>query len=142
PHPYLATPFSESDAQFSPDGKWVAYVSDESGRQEVYVQRFPDAGDKVQVSTRGGASPRWAPDGHELYFLSIDRQVNAVPIGLANPLQLGSATRLFETPIGLGANRYVPTRDGKRFLLSVGLAQSSAAQIVVVLKWADHLATR
>ena len=140
PHSYLASPFSESDARFSPDGKWVAYTSDESGRQEVYVQRFPDPRDKVQVSTSGAVSPRWAPDGHELYFLSIGRQLMAVRIGLTNPLQVGSPTRLFDTSVDLGANRYVPSRDGKRFLFSLGLADINAAQIVVVLNWADHLA--
>jgi eukaryotic-like serine/threonine-protein kinase len=141
PYSYVATPFSESDAHFSPDGKWIAYTSDESGRQEVYVQSFPDLGDKVQISTRGGVSPRWAPDGHELYFLSIERQLMAVPIRLTNPLQAGSPTHLFHTSIGLGANRYVPSPDGKRFLFSVGIAESSPAEIVVVLSWADHLAS-
>jgi eukaryotic-like serine/threonine-protein kinase len=139
PHPYLATRFSESDAHFSPDGKWVAYGSDESGRQEVYVQRFPDPRDKVQISMRGGVSPRWAPDGHELYFLSIDRQLMAVQMSLTNRLQVGSPTHLFDTSVGLGANRYVPSHDGRRFLLSVDMAHSSGAQIVVVLNWADHL---
>jgi len=139
PHPYLATPYSESDAHFSPDGKWVAYTSDESGRPEVYVQRFPDPGDKVQISTLGGGSPRWSPDGHELYFLSINRQLTAVPISLTNPLHVGLPTRLFDTSVGLGANRYAPSHDGKRFLLSVGIDDGSAAQIVVVLNWADHV---
>ncbi len=139
PHAYLATPFSESDAHFSRDGKWVAYTSDESGRPEVYVQRFPDARDKVQISTSGGVSPRWSPDGFELYFLSIDRQLMAVPIKLANQLQVGSPTRLFDAPVDLGENRYAPSRDGKRFLLSVGVSESSAAQIVVVLNGAGQL---
>ena len=103
------------------------------------MQRFPDPLDKVQISTRGGVSPRWAPDGHELYFLSIDRQLMAVQISLTNRLQVGSPTHLFDTSVGLGANRYVPSHDGRRFLLSVDMAQSSRAQIVVVLNWADHL---
>jgi serine/threonine protein kinase/Tol biopolymer transport system component len=141
PHSYLATPFSESDAHFSPDGNWVAYTSDESGRQEVYVQRFPEPRDKLQISTRGGASPRWAPNGHELYFLSAERQLMAVQTTLRNPLQVGSPTRLVETFLGLGASRYAPSHDGKRFLLSIGLADSGAAQIVVVLNWAAHLGT-
>jgi Tol biopolymer transport system component len=141
PSAYLSTHFSESDAHFSPDGHWVAYTSDESGRPEVYVRRFPDPSDKVQISTRGGVSPQWAPDGHELYFLSIDGQLMAVPIRLTNAFEAGSPTRLFDTSIALGANRYVPSHDGKRFLLSVGTAESSAAQIVVVLNWADNLAS-
>ncbi|HMF59091.1 MAG TPA: hypothetical protein VK595_01885, partial [Vicinamibacterales bacterium] len=139
PHAYLATPFSESDAHFSRDGKWVAYTSDESGRPEVYVQRFPDPRDKVQVSTRGGESPRWGPDGHELYFLSIDRQLMAVQLKLTNQLQVGPPTRLFDAPVGLGENRYAPSPDGKHFLLSVPVSESSAAQIVVVLNWAGQL---
>ena len=115
PHAYLATPFSESDAHFSPDGKWVAYTSDESGRPEVYVQRFPDSRDKLQVSTRGGVSPRWAPDGHELYFLSIDRRLMSVPVRLTDPLQVGPPTPLFDIPVGLGANRYVPRMTAGAF---------------------------
>jgi len=140
PHAYLATPFSESDAHFSRDGQWVAYTSDESGRPEVYVQRFPDARDKVQISTRGGVSPRWGADGHELSFLSIDRQLMAVQIKPTNPLQVGPPTRLFDAPVGLGENRYAPSPDGKHFLLSAPLSESSAAQIVVVLNWAGQLA--
>jgi eukaryotic-like serine/threonine-protein kinase len=141
PQAYLATSFSESDAQFSPDGAWVAYSSDESGRQEVYVQRFPDPRDKLQISTNGGVSPRWAPDGHELYFLSIDRHLMAVQTRLSSPLQVGAPRPLFRTSVDLGANRYAPSRDGKRFLLNIGLADSGAAQIVVVLNWLNHLAS-
>jgi Tol biopolymer transport system component len=140
PQAYLATPFSESDGHFSRDGKWVAYTSDESGRPEVYVQRFPDARDKVQISTRGGVSPRWGADGHELYFLSIDRQLMTVQIKLTNQLQVGPPTRLFDAPVGLGENRYAPSPDGKHFLLSVPVSESNAAQIVVVLNWAGQLA--
>jgi dipeptidyl aminopeptidase/acylaminoacyl peptidase len=142
PHAYLASRFSESDAHFSPDGQWVAYTSDESGRQEVYVQHFPDVQDKVRISTYGGAAARWAPDGHELYFLSIDRQPMAVPMRLTSPLQVGVPTRLFEMSADLGANRYVPNHDGTRFLLSVGVGESNAAEIVVVLNWAAHLHAR
>jgi hypothetical protein len=142
PHSYLASRFSESDAHFSPDGQWVAYTSDESGRQEVYVQHFPDAHEKVRISTSGGAAARWAPDGHELYFLSVDRQPMAVPMRLTNPLQVGLPTRLFEMSAGLGANRYVPNHDGTRFLLSVGVGESNPAEIVVVLNWAAHLRAR
>ena len=142
PRAYLASRFSESDAHFSADGQWVAYTSDESGRQEVYVRHFPDAQDKVQVSTGGGAAPRWAPDGHELYFLSIDRQPMAVPMRLTNPLQVGLPARLFEMSAGFGANRYAPNHDGTRFLLSVGVVENNPAEIVVVLNWAAHLRGR
>jgi eukaryotic-like serine/threonine-protein kinase len=139
PQPYLATSFSEDDAHFSPDGKWVAYTSDESGRDEVYVRSFPDPHNRVQISTEGGASPRWAPAGHELFFLSIDRRLMAVKVDPTKPLQAGMPTPLFDTSVGLGANRYVPSKDGQRFLLSVSTPESSAAPLVVVLNWAEHL---
>ena len=64
------TPFEERDGQFSPDGRWIAYASNESGRMEVYVQGFPSAGDRWQVSTTGGSQPRWRGDGAELYFVA------------------------------------------------------------------------
>ncbi len=140
PHPYLATSFSEKDACFSPDGQWVAYTSDESGRNEVYVQSFPDPHEKVQISNGGGVSPRWAPSGRELYFLSIDRRLMAVKVTTGNSLQAGTPIPLFETSVDLGANRYAPDHDGRRFLLNVGAARTGAAPLVVVLNWADHLA--
>jgi eukaryotic-like serine/threonine-protein kinase len=141
PHPYLATRFSEAEAHLSPDGKWVAYTSDESGRSEVYVQSFPEPHEKVQMSTRGGVSPRWAPSGRELYFLSIERRLMAVQVALSDPIRVGSTTPLFDTAVGLGENRYVPSRDGKRFLLNVGTAEGSSSPLVVVLNWAEHLVT-
>jgi len=141
PHPYLATSFSEEDGCFSPNGKWVAYTSDESGRNEVYVQSFPDPHEKLQISSGGGVSPRWAPSGRELYFLSIDRRLMAVNVTLKNSLQAATPTPLFNTSVDLGANRYAPDYDGRRFLLNVGAAESSAAPLVVVLNWAAHLTT-
>ena len=141
PHPYLATRFSEADAHFSADGKWVAYTSDESGRSEVYVQSFPEPHEKVQISTRGGVSPRWAPSGRELYFLSIERRLIAVQVAMSDPLHVGTPTPLFDAAVGLGENRYVASHDGKRFLLNVGTAEGTSAPLVMVLNWAEHLAT-
>ena len=79
-------------------------------------------------------------DGHQLYFLSIDRQLMAVPITLTDRFQAGPPSRLFDAPIGLGENRYVPSLDGTHFLLSVPASESSAPQIVVALNWAGQLA--
>lgn len=140
PRPYLATRFSETDGHFSADGKWVAYMSDESGRNEIYVQSFPDAHAKLQISTRGGVSPRWARSGRELYFLSRDRQLMAVTIELTNPLRIGPSVALFDTSVDLGESRYAAAGDGKRFLLSVGSPETKAASLLVVVNWADHLA--
>jgi serine/threonine protein kinase/Tol biopolymer transport system component len=141
PHRYLATTFSERDAHFSPDGKWVVYTSDESGRNEVYVQTFPDSHERLRISTQGGESPRWASSGHELYFLSLDGRLMAVSVTPANPLRVAAPTPLFDTSAGPGTNRYAPSSDGKRFLLSVGTAERGAAPLVVVLSWAEHLGT-
>jgi len=107
----------------------------------VYVQSFPEPHEKVQISTRGGVSPRWAPSGRELYFLSIERRLMAVPVALSDPLRVGTPTPLFDTAVGLGENRYAAAHDGKRFLLNVGTAEGSSAPLVVVLNWAEHLAT-
>jgi hypothetical protein len=140
PRPYRATSFSEGQAQFSPDGKWVAYTSDESGQDEVYIQSFPDAHAKVRVSPHGGVSPRWAPAGNELYFLATDRRLMAVKFAHANPLQFGEPTRLFDTSVGPGPNRYAPARDGQHFLVSVATPESTAAPLVVMVNWAEQLA--
>jgi Tol biopolymer transport system component len=140
PYPYLATTFSEGDAHFSPDGKWVAYTSDESGRNEVYVQSFPDVHEKLQISLNGGATPRWAPSGGELYFLSIERRLMAVTINLTQSPKVGTPTALFDAAVDLGTNRYVPNHDGKRFLLSVDTPESVAAHLVVVVNFLDQLA--
>jgi eukaryotic-like serine/threonine-protein kinase len=140
PYPYLASMFSEVDARFSPDGKWVAYTSDESGRDEVYIRSFPAARDKTQVSTVGGTSPQWAPGGRELFFLSIDGRLMAGKVQLGPSLQVGMATPLFDARVGSGTNRYAVSHNGERFLLSMATEEGNAAPVVVVLNWAEHLA--
>jgi len=78
--PFLSTPFEEGSARFSPDGKWIAYTSDESGQDEVYVQPFPKGGDKLPVSIGGGREPYWRGDGKEIFYLSVDRKLMAVAV--------------------------------------------------------------
>ena len=80
PFPFLQTPFKETQARFSPNGRWVAYVSNESGRNEVYVQTFPASGGKWPVSTKGGTSPLWRGDGKELFYDSGDGKLMAVEV--------------------------------------------------------------
>ena len=80
PIPYLQTPFNEGDAQFSPDGKWMAYASNESGQPQVYVQAIPASGAKWQISPAGGVQPRWRRDGKELFYISADQKLMAVPV--------------------------------------------------------------
>jgi len=83
PFPFLKTPYDERDGQFSADGKWIAYQSNASGRYEVYVQPFPGPGEKVQISSNGGAQPRWNKNGKEIFYVSLDSQMMAAPVKLS-----------------------------------------------------------
>jgi len=80
PYAFLSTPFNEQGGVFSPDGRWVAYQSNESGRDEIYVRPFPGPGGQWQVSTAGGSDPRWRPDGKELYYLAPDLKLMAAAV--------------------------------------------------------------
>src|SRR5262249_25337741 len=84
PFPVVQTNFDERDAQFAPDGKWIAYQSHESGRFEIYVQSFPGPGGKERISTNGGTQVRWSYDGKELFYISADGRLMAVPIRFAS----------------------------------------------------------
>jgi hypothetical protein len=147
PVPLLTSSFTELHARFSPTGsappKWIAYDSDESGTRQVYVQAFapgkPASGARWQVSTAGGTEPRWRGDGRELFYLSPDRKMMAVPVktgGVA--FEAGTPVALFETvaapytPIGWC---YDVTRDGQRFLMMEPAAESSAQPITVITNW-------
>ena len=90
PTPFLQTEFNDGWAKLSPDGRWIAYVSDESGREQVYVQSFPEHGGKWQISNGGGEQPLWRRDGRELFYLSGDRKLMAVEVkGDANKFEAG-----------------------------------------------------
>ena len=140
PRPLLETTANEIHGQFSPDGRWIAYTSDESGSPEVFVQRFPGGGSKSRVSTRGGAQPRWRRDGRELYYLAPDGGLMAVPVtARAGSIDAGSPRTLFDTGI-TGSfvdrrNQYVVTRDGTRFLVNVSSNDTNSAPITVILNW-------
>jgi Tol biopolymer transport system component len=130
--------FEERVGQFSPDGRWVAYQSDRSGRFEIYVQPFPGSGDQFQVSTGGGTHPRWRPDGEEIYFISLDGMLMAAAVRAAgSTFDAGSPTPLFRTRLAVGglasvSPQYAVARDG-RFLLNVSL--DGPAPITVILNW-------
>src|SRR5205085_7243817 len=96
PVPVLQTAADEYQAQLSPDMRWIAYVSNESGRPEVYVQSFPGSDMKAQISIDGGIEPRWRADGRELFYVSRDRRLTAVPIGGGSELEAGRPQPLFE----------------------------------------------
>ena len=147
--PFLETPFNELAPMFSPNGNWVAYVSDESGRNEVYVVPFPGPGGKRQISTQGGGDPQWARDGRELFYLN-DLQMMAVEIETEPDFALGTPTPLFEGGFVYGAQGPIPvydvSADGQRFLM-VGNATSidseaAPPQINIVLNWFEELKER
>ena len=125
-------------ANFSPDGRFLAYTSNESGRFEVYVETAPVSEDKWPVSTNGGYEPRWRADGKELYYLSEDRVLMAVPVSSGtNPF--GVPRPLFQTQVHPGISmlrtHYVPSRDGTRFLIHTRSGDAPPATITVVLNW-------
>src|SRR5205814_1046544 len=96
PFPFLQTPFAETLAVFSPDGRWIAYRSDESGNDEVYVQTFPASGGKWPVSTKGGGDPRFRRDGKELFYISSDRKMMAVEVKTGGAFEPGIPKALFD----------------------------------------------
>jgi Tol biopolymer transport system component len=140
--PLLQARCNESDGRFSPDGRWLAYVSDESGRSEVYVRPFPAVENgRWQVSTAGGSEPRWRRDGRELYFLSGDSMLMAVnvPPGLA--FEFSPPQALFTMPAATIANdtTYDVSSDGSRFLTSRTPESGRTSPITVVLNWTSDL---
>jgi Tol biopolymer transport system component len=147
--PLLASPGGERSPAFSPDGRWLAYVSSESGSPEVYVRPYPDVDTrKIQISVDGGDAPRWNPAGGELFYISTSGDLMAARIETTPAFKVSGVTRLF-TPIGFqggnGALFYDVSPDGKRFLmLDIGAAPSSAGreQLVMVQNFAAELKKR
>jgi len=133
--PVLQTPFEETSPRFSPDGKFIAYASDESGRREVYVQTFPAGGGKWQVSTSGGSDPRWRADGRELFYRS-DRRLMAVPVSAGASFEAGTPVALFDTKSG--AHVFAVDPSGQRFLILAPLGKS-APPMTVMLDWTAGL---
>jgi Tol biopolymer transport system component len=140
---YLATQFNESQARFSPDGRFIAYTSDESGKSEVYVQPFPQAsGGKWLVSKGGGNQPQWRRDGKELFYISADSKMMAVDVTTTPAFQNGNPKALFGAPIfgtGTGpATRYDVTPDNRKFLINTRGTEAAAApagSMTVVVNW-------
>ena len=133
---YLNGPSDESQANFSPDGRWVAYTSTESGRPEVYVQPFPATGAKWQVSVNGGEQARWRRDGRELFYLAPDRRLMAVEVRVPGAFDENPPRPLFQTNIPFGdinvSHTYDVTPDGERFVIAAPDPLSPQAPITVV----------
>jgi Tol biopolymer transport system component len=138
PFPYLQTQFNEQDGVFSPDGRWVAYRSDESGRDEIYVQAFPLSGAKFQISTGGGTEPTWRNDGSELFYRSADGNLMAVPVKSGATFETGVSKSLFPVTVaggGTGRHNYAVSNDGQRFLVVASAAGEKSVPLTVVLNW-------
>ena len=148
PTPFVQTSFSEYAARVSPDGKWVAYRSNESGRPEVWIAPFPGPGKRTQVSTDGVAVgyPRWRRDGKELFFLDIRARLMAAAIDLHGPeARVGAVVPLFESRARPNAVfPYDVTSDGQRFLINMSLEDKRPAttSITLVTNWMAALADR
>ena len=141
--PFLRTRFDEAVPRFSPDGRWLAYSSFESGRSEIYVQPYPGPGGKWQISTEGGTEPAWNPNGRELFYRSGDKMM-AVDITSKPGFAAGTPRNLFEgryeTAI-VPIDNYDVSPDGQRFLMLKPIEQTRAAptQINIVLNWFEEL---
>jgi hypothetical protein len=131
---------AETGGQFSPDGRWVAYQSDESGRFEIYVQPFPAASAKWQISTGGGTMPRWRADGKELFFIAPDTKLMAAAVTASGTtFEAAPPVALFQTRIVGGPgqilkHQYAVSRDG-RFLINETAEASTATPITLIFNW-------
>ena len=138
----LKTPFSKLLAKFSPDGKWIAYLSGESGRREVYLRAFPVSGDQWQVSSQGGDLPRWRADGKELYYLEpASNSIMAAGIRIVGAsIQTDAPRRLFAIPAVPGGGSYDVTADGQRFIVFQPVnSPEGPVPLTVVLNWQSAL---
>ncbi len=149
PRPFLRTSANEKDARFSRDGRWVAFTSDESGREEVFVVPFPGPGVRVQISTEGGTNPRWRQDGTEIFYLSPRLTLMAAAVnGQNSEFERRGVSRLFEAVFrtenyqGYGPGSvYDVAPDGQRFLINLvtGAEQPAQTTITIVTNWTSFL---
>jgi hypothetical protein len=142
PVPFLSTPSREGRGQFSPDGRWLAYTSDESGGNEVYVQSFPAGRAKWRVSSKGGDWVRWRGDGREIFYIAPDRKVMSVTVqAVSGSLEFGTPRALFTIPIALASTgnlapyTYDVMPEGQRFLAMAPAGNAASPTMTVILNW-------
>jgi serine/threonine protein kinase len=137
--PFLATPFADQNARFSPDGKWMVYTSDESGRNEVYVQSFPNSGGKWQVSSEGGSSPRWSAKGDEIFYRS-GTKLYAVKVTAGTTFDAGLPEPLFDVrPKGGPETLFTVSNDAQRFLVNNAVKDDTHTPITLMQNWTSAL---
>ena len=145
PVPLLQTQFADKFCEPSPDGRWMAYASSESGRFEVYAAAFPSGQGKWPISVGGGTEPAWRRDGKELFYLAPDRHLMAVSIKTGASVEAGPPQRLFQAGVSslIGSpytrNQYVVTADGQRFLINEPAGKASLSAMTVVVGWTAAL---
>jgi Tol biopolymer transport system component/predicted Ser/Thr protein kinase len=138
--PFLQSEFNETSAHFSPDGKWLAYASDESGRFEIYVVPFPGPGGKFQISPSGGIDPRWRRDGREIFYVAGDWKLMAAEVETSPAFRVGAARALFPTrPHAAGFSIYDVSSDGQKFLVANLTSEEASQPITLVLNWTSEL---
>ena len=135
PELFLQTPFGEGGGRFSPDGRWIAYWSDDQGKLEVYVQPFPATGDKWQISTNGGESPVWRSDGKELYYISADQKLMAVEVKPGGSFEASAPRVLFNLAPVRASGGFTVTAAGDRFLFVTEPEEAASLQFTVVTNW-------
>jgi len=143
PEPLISTPASEYGAMISPDGRWIAYVSNESGKNEVYVQEFPDPGGKWLISAAGGSEPVWSPDGSELFYRTGNK-IMSVALKTDPTFTASRPKVLFEGDFyydrfRTGRPNYDISPDGQKFLMLENSEGSVSTQLILVLNWFDEL---
>jgi serine/threonine protein kinase/Tol biopolymer transport system component len=142
--PLLQVKWTVRNAQFSPDGRWMVYASNETGSMEIYVSPFPSGNGKWQVSSAGGEEPRWRQDGRELFYLSADGKMMAVPVKTDASFEAGSPVALFQThrrqPVSSqDVFSYDVSGDGQRFLIITKMDEANAAPLSVLLNWSSEM---
>ena len=141
PHPFVQTPASEAQPRFSPDSRYVAYITDQSGRREVYVRAFPQ-GEKVsRISRDGGESPRWNPNGKELFYVEGVSLI-AVPVSMSPSFSPGKPTRLFDAAGLSAAPGYDVSPDGQQFIIAEPVGDPPRPSIRVVQNWYEEFRGR
>jgi Tol biopolymer transport system component len=137
PTPWLRSAFNERNPRFSPDGRWIAYDSDESGTREVYVALTEGAGEKKRISPSGGRAPRWSRDGKELFYAAPDDSIVAVPVTSGASLQAGPGASLFRLETGI--RNFDVSPDGSRFLVTTPLEKSPESPLRVIVNWTEAM---
>jgi hypothetical protein len=136
PEPFLQSPYNEESGRFSPDGKWIAYASNESGRYEINVTAFPGPGRRWQVSAAGGTQPRWSPDGKEVFFLSAARHLMAAPVQARDGgLEIGPAKPVLEITYQVPGALYDVSPDGRRLLVITSPQPDDISPLTLRLNW-------